>query len=285
MADSTNGIAASVEDIAPEWLTFHTAAEWGAEWKRPPVAERLNDAETYIHHGGGSRIATDHIKAMRGLQAWYHDVKNYSAIAYDVMVHLNVDDGTVAILGARENWLTAATKDRNDTGEAICLFGNFHPGSSLSELPSEREIEALAFAVAWSIEQGWSAPDTKVMGHRDNPAHPGATSCPGDSLYPHVAGIGERAQELLRIANTSAEQSAPSTDLEEDDMSKQYLWRHKDADKPGLFWFSNGGVCHVDGGLRDRLLADGVEIIDSTNDDAYRSIMLSIGRGAEPFAA
>ena len=38
------------------------------------------------------------------------------------------------------------------------------------------------------------------MGHRDNPAHPGATGCPGDYLYPAVADIGRRAVELLRMA-------------------------------------------------------------------------------------
>ena len=191
----------SVQDIAPPWLTFYRAEQWGVIWKRPPVAEGQADPETYIHHGAGGRYGTDPQQAMRSLQKWYHDVKDYSTIAYDVMVHRNTSDNTIAVLGAREGWLSAATSDRNDIGEAICLFGYFHPGHALSEQPTAREIEGLAYAVAWSIEQGWSATDTKVMGHRDNPAHPGATGCPGDYLYPHVGPIGRRALQLIRLAN------------------------------------------------------------------------------------
>ena len=199
---------ASVKDIAPDWLSFHRASEWGAVWKRRPVAERLADPETYIHHGAGGRFGTDHFKAMRDLQTWYHSPsKNYSMIAYDAMVHLNTNDNTVAIMGAREGWLSAATRDRNEQGEAICLFGYFHPGSRLSEAPTERELEALAFAVAWFIENGWSALGTKVMGHRDNPAHPGATSCPGDYLYPHIPSIQIRAQQILIQANQTEEET------------------------------------------------------------------------------
>ncbi len=191
----------SVQDIAPDWLSFIRASEWGVIWKRPPVAEGLGDPETYIHHGAGSRFGLDHAQAMRDLQTWYHNVKDYSTIAYDIMVHRNVADDTVAICGAREGWLSAATAGRNDIGEAICLFGYFHPGHALSEHPTERELEALAFAVAFSIEQGWSAPNTNVLGHRDNPAHPNATGCPGDYLYPHVPSIEARAYDLLALAN------------------------------------------------------------------------------------
>lgn len=192
---------AQLEAIAPEWLDFIRAEEWGIKWKRPPVKEGLADEETYIHHGAGGRFGNDAAEAMRRLQRWYHDRKNYSTIAYDIMVHRSLSTGRVAVCGAREGWLSAATLNRNDIGEAICLFGYFHPGHLLSEHPSAREIEALAFAVAWSIAHGWSAPDTKVLGHRDNPKQTTDTSCPGDYLYPHVPHIARRAFELLDIAS------------------------------------------------------------------------------------
>ena len=199
----------SVRDIAPPWISFHRASDWGIIWKRPPVAEALADPETFIHHGAGGRYGTDPHRAMRSLQKWYHDTKNYSTIGYDIMVHRNTADDTIAILGARENWLSAATRNRNDLGEAICLFGYFHPGHALSEQPTIRELEALAYAVAWSIEMGWSAHDTTVLGHRDNPAHPGASTCPGDYLYPHVPWIGRRAFELLALADQPPEPTDP----------------------------------------------------------------------------
>ena len=191
---------AQLEAIAPDWMEFVRASDWGIVWKRPPVAERLADPETFIHHGAGGRMGTDSRQAMRSLQSWYHNVKNYSTIAYDVMVHRSVGSERIAVLGAREGALSAATADRNDLGEAVCLWGYFQPGHKLSEQPTARELEGLAFAVAWSIAHGWSAADTRVLGHRDNPAHPGATSCPGDYLYPHVPAIGRRAIELLDLA-------------------------------------------------------------------------------------
>ena len=199
----------SVIDIAPPWLSFLRAADWGVIWKRPPVVEGQADPETFIHHGAGSRIDTDAAEAMRELQRWYHDAKNYSTIAYDVMVHRNTDTEHVTICGAREGWLSAATRDRNDIGEAICLFGYFHPGHRLSEQPTAREVEALAWAVAWSIEMGWSARDTNVMGHRSNPAHPGATGCPGDFLHPHVPAIHARALDILAEAEGTDEPPEP----------------------------------------------------------------------------
>lgn len=195
----------SIVDLAPPWMSFHRAADWGVIWKRPPVAEKQHDPETYIHHGAGGRFGLDALVAMRSLQKWFHETKNYSTIGYDIMVHRNTVTGHVAICGARENWLSAATRDRNELGEAICLMGYFHPGHPLSEQPTAREIEALAFAVAWSMENGWSALDTNVMGHRENPAHPGDTGCPGDYLFPHVPHIGLRAIEIFNLAHNTQE--------------------------------------------------------------------------------
>lgn len=192
---------ASVQDIAPDWLSFIHADEWGVVWQRPPVAEGLGDPETYIHHSAGGRWGVNPVEAMRAFQEWYHDVKNYSTIAYDVVVHRDLSTDEIAICGAREGWLSAATVNRNDLGESICLLGYFHPGHTLSEHPTDRELEALAFAVAWSIENGWSAPNTSVRGHRDNPQQTNGTPCPGDNLYPHVPSIGARAFDLLALAN------------------------------------------------------------------------------------
>lgn len=206
----------SIQDIAPDWLTFHRASEVPITWKRPPVYEKLSDPETYIHHGAGGRFGNDSLEAVRRLQNWYHNSLNYSTIAYDIMVHRNVAANTVAIIGAREAWQSAATRERNEEGEAICLMGYFHPGHQLSEQPTEREIEALAFAVAWSIENGWSAPNTKIMGHRQNPAHPNQTSCPGDFLFPHVPAIGQRAFELLELSKQTTPPPPPIPQKDED---------------------------------------------------------------------
>ena len=249
----------SIVDIAPDWLDFIRAEEWGIEWRNPPVPERLNDPETYIHHSAGSRLGTDPVRAMQVLQRFSWS-KNYSTSAYDAAVHLNTATNRVTICGIREGWRSAATKDRNELGEAIVLMGYFHPGSSRSEQPTWREIEALAWAVAWFIEQGWSARDTRALGHRDNPEHPNATACPGDYLHPHVPHIGRRALEILALA----EQPTPTPDPEEDDVKSLLLWR--DPRYAELFLIGNGPAINVSPEVRDHYMALGVPRLISEHD-------------------
>lgn len=190
-----------VEALAPPWLSFLRAHDWGVIWKRPPVAERLDDPETYVHHSAGSQWhPTDAAQAMRNMQRWSHDGKNYSTIAYDIVVHESTA-AAVTICGAREQWLSAATARRNEQGEAICALGYYHPGhATLSAQPSNRMVTALAYAAAWSIAHGWSSPTTDIRGHRDNPNQTNGTPCPGDYLYPHVPAIAGHAREIIIAA-------------------------------------------------------------------------------------
>ena len=85
----------------------------------------------------------------------------------------------------------------SEEGEAVCLIGYFHPGHKLSRQPHPDEIEGVARGIVWGIEHGWIARDARILGHRDNPAHPGATGCPGDYLYAQLPTIRRRVQELL----------------------------------------------------------------------------------------
>jgi hypothetical protein len=76
-------------------------------------------------------------------------------------------------------------------------------------------LEGVARAIALSIERGWSAPDTTILGHRDNPAHPGSTGCPGDWLYEQLPAIRTRVAQLL----------APPQPPEEPDMIRAAVIR------------------------------------------------------------
>lgn len=173
-----------------------TAADWGLRWERPPVAEQMPDPELYVHHSAGNHPA-DAVQAFRALNEYAINVKGYSAIDYDILVHRNPNTGLIVIGEGRGPWMSAATKDRNEQGEAVCLLGYFHPGSPLSRPPHPDEVEGVARAIVWGVEKGWVAPDTKILGHRDNPAHLGATSCPGDYLYAELPTIRARVAELL----------------------------------------------------------------------------------------
>lgn len=178
----------SVEQRAPKWVQFMTAHEWGRELIHPMVTEKLDDPETYVHHTAGNPSSNiNPAVAMRSLQRMSHD-KGYATVSYDVVCHYS-DTGIFTIMEGRGAWRSAATKDRNEEGEAICMMGYFQPGHPLSARPTDAEIEGLAWGIAWMKEQGWSARDTRILGHRDNPRHPGATSCPGDWLYARLPDI------------------------------------------------------------------------------------------------
>jgi hypothetical protein len=179
---------------------YMRADEWGMTWTRPPVAEKLLDPECFVHHSAGGH-SDDAVTAFRALNAYAQapkpNGKGYSALDYDVLVHRNPKTGLVTIGEGRGPWLSAATADRNEQGEAVCVLGYFHPGHTLSRQPHPDEIEGTARAIVWGIEQGWVARDARILGHRDNPAHPGATGCPGDYLYVYMPAIRARVAELL----------------------------------------------------------------------------------------
>ena len=187
---------AEVEAAAPEWMTFLRASEWGINPQHSMAPERLNDPEGFLHHTAGSRMGTDPIAAMKRLERFSHG-RGYATVAYDAVLHRNTDNQHITIMGGREGYRSAATKDRNEQGEALCVMGYFQPGHSLSEHPTDREIEGSAWGFVWMIAHGWLARKNTILGHRDNPAHPGATSCPGDWLWVHLPHIRQRVTQII----------------------------------------------------------------------------------------
>lgn len=243
---------------------YLTAAEWGMTWKRPAVPEKLNDPEVFVHHSAGSRLGTDAVRAFQALNRWAQDGKNYSALDYDILVHRDVESGLITIGGGREEWMSAATLDRNEQGEAICVMGYFHPGHVLSEQPHPDEIEGVARGIVWGIEKGWIARDAKILGHFENPAHPGATGCPGQWFIPHLPTIRRRVAELL------TQQQPP-----EDDDMPPFLWRH--TRYANVFYVEAANVITLDPAGRDRALAAGVPLYESAHDQMLKSCRVKAG--------
>ena len=186
----------SVESRAPSWIRFLRADQWGRELIHPMASEHLNDPETYVHHTAGNPHANrDAIWAMRELQNFSHR-KGFATVGYDVVNH-HTADGIVTVMEGRGAARSAATRDRNEEGEAICLMGYFQPGHQLSARPTERELHGLAWGIAWMIEQSWSSRTTQILGHRDNPRHPKATTCPGDFLYGRLPEVRDLVASIL----------------------------------------------------------------------------------------
>jgi hypothetical protein len=176
-------------------IRYLTAAEWGGVWARPPVAEKMPDLETYVHHTGAPGVPwaqDDAIAEFLRLNNYAINSKGYSFLDYDVLTHYSQSQDVLPIGEGRGKWLSAATRDRNEEGEAVLLCGNFD-----LRAPLPIEVEGVALGIKYGIDNGWIARDAQILGHRDNPAHPGATSCPGDNLYAQLPAIRARVAELL----------------------------------------------------------------------------------------
>src|SRR5690606_8390260 len=146
----------------------------------------------------------DAAEAFRRINAMEQN-RGYACIGYDILVHHNTRTGVVTIGEGRGGMRSAATLDRNEEGEAICALGFLHPGHTLSAQPHPDMLEGIARGIVWGINQGWIARNAVIRGHRDNPRHPGATACPGNYLYAHVAAIRNRAAQLLAPPPTPVE--------------------------------------------------------------------------------
>jgi len=163
--------------------------------------------EVYVHHTAGvdpiDKPTVDAAKAFYTMNESAIVNKGYSATDYSMLVHTSA--GRVTTIGeARGQWTPAATLDRNRVSKAVCLMGYFHPADpaapwtgNASRHPLPQELEAIACAIVWMIGNGWVRRDAIIRGHRDNPAHLGATGCPGDYLYAELPTIRQHVARLL----------------------------------------------------------------------------------------
>lgn len=181
---------------------FLTAEEWGLHRSTTKArTERMPDDEAVLHHRAGNpRHSADAKIAFKEMNDSAL-AKGYWCVAYDILVHEQYVSPTHRIITIGEGrgpYLSGATKSRNEEAEALCAIGYFHPNHGLSEEPSEYLLEGIALGFAWGIDKGWISKLPNIYGHRDNPSHPGATSCPGDLLYRHLPSIRSRVAELTQ---------------------------------------------------------------------------------------
>lgn len=168
-------------------MTFVTRAQWGSiTTTRTPMPGAL--PELVIHHVAG-QLPGDVVAEyahMRALQEYAIRDKGYADLDYNLLVGPsgNVYEG-------RGIWSkSAATLDRNDVSRSVCAMGNYEHDS-----PTAALLDGIVAAGRMMLEQGAIAPSVAVYGHRDNPAHPHATVCPGANLYPHVGELASRIRQ------------------------------------------------------------------------------------------
>jgi len=145
--------------------------------------------EVFLHHSAGGH-PEDPLQATRDLNELAINDRGHNAIDYSMVVHRNATSGVITLLEGRGVHQPAATLDRNATSKSIVLLGFFHPGNVLSRPPVTAELRGVADAMRFMQDQRWvAASGWKLLGHRDNPVHPGATVCPGDLLYSQLPAI------------------------------------------------------------------------------------------------
>jgi len=215
--------------------------------------------EVFVHHTAGRDPANSTVgaaQAFKALNEYAIQSKGYSAVDYSMLVH--TDKARTTTIGeARGRWMPAATLDRNQQSKAVCLFGWFAPPDpavdwtrTSSRRPFAAELEAVAEAIVWMIDRNWLRRDVVILGHRDNPAHPNATACPGDYLYRELPAIRAHVRRLLEPQPTP-----PPAD--EDDMPKILI---SDKTLRGALFTIDGMPISPE--LRDALVADGYRIVE-----------------------
>lgn len=156
--------------------------------------------EGYIHHtAGGFPDQTaagwddDPVAWAQWLDRYAREVKGYKAPDYSWAIHRGRRGSryVVTIIELRGDHYPAATLDRNTLSKAVVFAGDYRAASPLRphRSPDPVELAAAQWLVTELRRTGRLAPDAVIRPHRDNPAHPNATSCCGDELIPWVPWI------------------------------------------------------------------------------------------------
>lgn len=186
---TTDAPAASTEpeslDIVSTKVLVIEKAGWGAAQEREGLVEH-EITGIVVHHtavvlGSNSEAPG----RARGHQRFHQD-QGWADLAYHLLI-----DREGNIYEGRPLWARGDTFTEYDpTGFFLpALEGDFN-----TETPSGRQLESLAAVCAWAARR-WNIDPEAILGHRDL----ASTTCPGENLYPHVAGgdLTARVQNLI----------------------------------------------------------------------------------------
>lgn len=242
-------------------MTFVSRAEWGsATTTRTQVLDAL--PEVYIHHTGAGVVpgtVDAEMRMMRDLQAYAIRPKAQGGKGYNDLDYNVIIGGTSGnIYEARGlGYGSAATLDRNKVSRSICVMGNYE-----SAIPTVAALAGIVEAGRMMIDQYRLAVDVVVRGHRDNPAHPLATACPGHNLYVHVADLAKAI-------------TAPAPEPPGGDVSTARMYR--DSRYWNVWLIGAGTPVH----LTETLVADyeaaGVPMIVDIHDQLLKSLLHQSG--------
>lgn len=189
-----------------------TRQEWGS---RTTVIQQSRDAkpEAYVHHVAGRwpTSPADEEAHMRELQRYAIEKKQYVDLDYSWLI----GPSGRCYEGRGMSGMAAATRDRNAVSRAVCLMGNLD-----TREPSAQQIDVLPHLLAEMVRVGSLMARVAVLGHYENPAHPGATACPGRFMKPYLPAVRARLDTLL---HPSPPTTAPPMSEEDDPMNAKII--------------------------------------------------------------
>src|SRR5690554_809410 len=170
-ADNGGDFRTVGQAVAPSSLVVPRSG-WGARSTNCSGSHSPNRMS--IHHTyAPATDGGDAARAMRGMQAYHIDTNGWCDIGY----HFVVSQSAKIFQGrSRSTEIGAHVGGQNTGNVGICLIGNFQPGYSNTQTPSESQLAATGRIVGW-VSERHSIPlnRTKVLGHRENPGQ--STTC------------------------------------------------------------------------------------------------------------
>lgn len=171
-------------------LTIYPRTDWHARKSNGTRTRRAPSSITqlFIHWPGAVpkswqnvNTVTEERATIKGFQNYHIDSNGWTDIGYNHVLVPNWGRPKQVphIYTARgAQYVPAAQTDHNAGTLAICVL--MGPDDPLLESVKER----LRSYVRWA--EHYAGHELKVMGHRQNPSHPGATECPGPKLLAYV---------------------------------------------------------------------------------------------------
>lgn len=173
-------------------IQYMTKDQWGYRETAPIEAAPPIDGINYlfVHHTAG-RHSSNASVAFRNLNESCIR-EGHRAIYYNFLVHYDAVTDTLTIAEGRGDRRSGATKDQNLRSLTICVLGYFHPGDLQTPLYNEH-VAGTTLGIKWMIDRNLvrlpDGAEVRILGHRDNPLHLGATACPGGVLYARMNDI------------------------------------------------------------------------------------------------
>jgi len=189
--------------------TFQDRADWCPNGDCPEITNPTitNVTHLIVHHSAGTNVSSNWAGVVRSIWDYHVNTNGWDDIGYNWLIDAN----GVIYQGRGDNVQGAHFCGQNGNTVGLCVLGDF-----TNTQPTSDATDALTKLLAWKSCDIEADPTTSsthassglnldnISGHRDGCA----TSCPGDSFYPQIAGIRGDVEDY--IENVCAAFAGPS---------------------------------------------------------------------------